>query len=37
MITLLAPMAEEQRWDADADWTPGLVAETLAGLQSADK
>ena len=37
MITLLAPMAEEQRWDADADWTPELVAKTLAGLQSAQK
>jgi NAD(P)-dependent dehydrogenase (short-subunit alcohol dehydrogenase family) len=34
MITLLAPMAEEQRWDADADWTPQLVADALAGLQS---
>jgi hypothetical protein len=27
-------MAEEQRWDADADWTPELVAESLAGLES---
>jgi 3-oxoacyl-[acyl-carrier protein] reductase len=34
MITLLAPRAEQQRWDADADWTPRLVAETLAGLES---
>ena len=33
MITLLAPMAEEQRWDADADWTPAMVGDVLAGLQ----
>jgi hypothetical protein len=37
MITLLSPMAEEQRWDAEADWTPQLVAKTLAGLQSDQK
>ncbi|HZN15414.1 MAG TPA: SDR family NAD(P)-dependent oxidoreductase [Acidimicrobiales bacterium] len=34
MITLLSPMTEVERWDADADWTPALVATTLAGLQS---
>jgi 3-oxoacyl-[acyl-carrier protein] reductase len=34
MITLLAPMAEAQRWDAEADWTTASVAEALAGLQS---
>ena len=34
MITLLAPMAEAQRWDADADWTTTSVADALAALQS---
>ena len=32
MITLLAPMAEEQRWDADADWTPASVVDALKTL-----
>jgi 3-oxoacyl-[acyl-carrier protein] reductase len=33
MITLLAPMAEQERWDADADWTTDSVAAALTGLQ----
>ena len=37
MITLLAPMAEAQRWDAAADWTPDSVVAALAGLQSGQK
>ena len=32
MITLLAPMAEQERWDADADWTPDSVAAALASI-----
>jgi NAD(P)-dependent dehydrogenase (short-subunit alcohol dehydrogenase family) len=32
MITLLKPMAEEQRWDADADWTIDSVAKSLADI-----
>jgi 3-oxoacyl-[acyl-carrier protein] reductase len=32
MITLLAPMAEQQRWDAEADWTVASVADALEGL-----
>ncbi len=32
MITLLLPMAEEQRWDAEADWTAASVGAALASL-----
>jgi 3-oxoacyl-[acyl-carrier protein] reductase len=34
MITLLAPMAEAQRWDADTDWTVESVAGALGSLEA---
>ena len=32
MITLLAPMAEQERWDADEDWSLASVADALKSV-----